>query len=856
MKNSSRTIENNPEAKYVEYYLSLEEPDVDPEQPMTGDAFSDPEQPMTGDTFSLQEADDNPKGNEETESKSVGSNGAVSLARHGGGDEEQDIPTDIIVDDPLSQKGEEETHPKDTNETKESEANDVETDDEYKTHEETKSESAFSGNDLTECNDTYPKDCYSFMSLHGPDRNPIFFSYGMVVFAFQMSLLVLMVISALDTKWSNKLDSDNPHNSAIGMIIPANASPYVKATQIISILCYVSFAKFSVMDVVNAVQTFPVGKGATKFMVFSCIARGLQGFIAMLATLLLILISDSVIDIVLNFTAVNFISELDNVAFDLARKGKYGRTLEDEAKRIETLVLPPCMSRCDKMKRFLFAVGVSGVILLSMAGAVIHAQDSKKTWMTQIFRVEFGDEKLQDYSGCYELDEKATISNNGYNRNIYQKVQKDSLDIFHQFGYCIEERRWILFIVEKDVAGDVTYDPCAFERIAYSTRMQAFDISTTFSEGWFSAVGTPLDLYFLQDEDHMKGMLCEAWNNGICNDELNHEKNGYRFDGGDCCSATCSNSNCGIGAVTQPFGLLGNTPGHGFPNCQDPDMVPITIRLNNFTLSRWAGKDADPVAPTLKFQCENKSVLIVDLSPEMINKNEIVHVSDGATCNIELEDIFYVNVNLTIFQGHGNNMDTKIARMTGYDKSSFTFFTIPNCTVQKLSDYYTISDIHNNKDHSLDTAKWMNDDKSGNSFCHDEFFAERFALKMLKLFEKNSTQSLQHCLWNGIECSKEGALEVMDLSKIKGIRRLPDQIGSLKNLKILIIPNSDITKLPSQIGDLTSLESLDLSGTTITELPTEIGYLTSLESLDLSYSDITKLPSQIGDLTSLESLDL
>ncbi len=35
-------------------------------------------------------------------------------------------------------------------------------------------------------NAKYPPDCYSFLSLHGPLENPTFFSFGVVVWAFQV----------------------------------------------------------------------------------------------------------------------------------------------------------------------------------------------------------------------------------------------------------------------------------------------------------------------------------------------------------------------------------------------------------------------------------------------------------------------------------------------------------------------------------------------------------------------------------------------------------------------------------------------------------------------------------------------
>ena len=61
-----------------------------------------------------------------------------------------------------------------------------------------------------------------------------------------------------------------------------------------------------------------------------------------------------VVEIVLNFTAVNFISAFDDVAFELAQWGKYGPPLEKEANRIEELPVPPCMNQKYVSTPFLF----------------------------------------------------------------------------------------------------------------------------------------------------------------------------------------------------------------------------------------------------------------------------------------------------------------------------------------------------------------------------------------------------------------------------------------------------------------------------------------------------------------------
>ena len=61
------------------------------------------------------------------------------------------------------------------------------------------------------------------------------------------------------------------------------------------------------------------------------------------------------------------------------------------------------------------------------------------------------------------------------------------------FSYCRDTRRWTL------LEGD-NYDACDDNDyvIAYSAKTASFDISSTFLDPWFSASGTPLDLYFAE----------------------------------------------------------------------------------------------------------------------------------------------------------------------------------------------------------------------------------------------------------------------------------------------------------------------------------------------------------------------
>ena len=89
------------------------------------------------------------------------------------------------------------------------------------------------------------------------------------------------------------------------------------------------FVDASVMDIVTATQSFPrfsmtTSKDNVWCIAFSCFLRLLQGLCAVSVSIILVFNSDSVIEIILNFTALNFISALDDVGFELAKMGKYG----------------------------------------------------------------------------------------------------------------------------------------------------------------------------------------------------------------------------------------------------------------------------------------------------------------------------------------------------------------------------------------------------------------------------------------------------------------------------------------------------------------------------------------------------
>eukprot|EP00536_Pseudo-nitzschia_multiseries_P014915 jgi/Psemu1/216239/e_gw1.787.18.1 len=700
--------------------------------------------------------------------------------------------------------------------------------------EEDKHNGLFS-NAATANRQVYAQDTYSFLSLHGPFDQPIFFGIGMIVSLFQLSLILMMLLSVLHPHWGTKHD-DNPADGVLPNIVAANSSPVVQATQFLAILSYILFADASILDITAAVEAFPnfskVAKGdKVKCMVFSSMLRCFQGFMAMVAAFLLIITSDTAVEIVLNFSAVNFISHMDNVAFMLALSGKYGEKIAEEANRITNLQLPPCMSR-RKHARFHFTLASLGVIFVAFIIGIIANQGNPNKWRTTVLRVEFNDEEFQAYTGCYEMDETL----DSYKRDVY--FLSDGDEETARFQYCIDERRWILSASTTNACHE---DAKNYE-LAKSQKLDSFDILSGFDQGWISASGTPLDL-FLMELDIEQATACNLLGNGVCNGDFNHLALG--FDGGDCCSFTCSDPVCGIDAVKGAFGVS-NITANGFPNCTDPSMVPITIHLGNFTESEkdpWFYAEGNPVdSPYLILDCEGKIVLSLDINKDMANHIETVHVSDRANCVLTVqnqtarENIIW-HVDYSIFIGGTAADGRKIIEGNSKQVSSTQFFTIPECMIDTISVQADIFELYNTVD-GREAWYWIVEDDSGNSNCYDEYLTERYGLSLLNYSApikgngRSWIDSNPTCLWSATKCEDLAPRE-LDLRQLGVSGTIPKFIHLLGSFYKMDFGMNELTgTIPSEIGLLARLRSVWLdenqcNGT----IPSEIGMLTSLTSL-------------------------
>jgi len=738
----------------------------------------------------------------------------------------------------------------------------------------------------------------------------------MMPFLFQFALSILMILSVVDKRHNANAEVDNPDSDSVNAFwakfIPADVGLLVKWTQFTTILVYVIFADSSLQDVASAVNLFPrvsqVQEGEkTRRMVLSSILRGTQGILATIAVLLLVITSSTVIDIILNFTAVGFISKLDNVAFELAKYGRFGPQIEAEAKKIEKTPLPRFIYQKQKHVRYLWTVFTIGIFLISCMLFVIASQKHPVKWTTQMLRVQFpefeGMNSLEMNSGCYKINKD---SKGWDNRHEYNNIEKNRENI--SFGFCHEDRRWVLFEGDNN-STPFPSTPCnTAEELIHSSKTDTYDIASLFDAPWYSSNGESITVYFFEEKN---GLNCDlSLNDGHCDPAFNSAE--YQYDGGDCCADTCTNPSCGFGGLTSIFGTTSNY-GDGYSNCRDPSMVPITIRFDNIFGSNTADitdylhsfkkpddkyniydhdkyledhSNKEPIAPPLFLDCNGKIVISIVIDESMENETETVMVKDGANCILTVRNSTsdteefkdktpILHIKYTIF--HGDEASIKqnpivIASEQTSAQDTINFNVVPNCYLKKLMDYFDITTLYTGSTPANEAIDWLMDDNSGNSQCESPNFIERYALAVLSFsapvisgnFELSMPVSMSGTIVNNTyEYDPNDNDNDNNSWRSSAQQCVWPQITCKEGaiVSINLISNEKLThegSIATEIGLLKNLTTLILDANDFTgTFPSAIDLMIKLTSLSLAGNSFTgTFPNEIGVLTGLTYLSL
>src|SRR5438105_3463849 len=89
--------------------------------------------------------------------------------------------------------------------------------------------------------------------------------------------------------------------------------------------------------------------------------------------------------------------------------------------------------------------------------------------------------------------------------------------------------------------------------------------------------------------------------------------------------------------------------------------------------------------------------------------------------------------------------------------------------------------------------------------------------------------------------SKATAFDLSDLS----LTAIPESIGQLASLQVLVLYNNQLTALPESIGQLANLQVLDLSVNQISAIPQSLAVLSKLTHLFLHGNPGLGIPDEV-----------
>eukprot|EP00751_Fragilariopsis_kerguelensis_P020402 CAMPEP_0170902806 /NCGR_PEP_ID=MMETSP0734-20130129/49308_1 /TAXON_ID=186038 /ORGANISM="Fragilariopsis kerguelensis, Strain L26-C5" /LENGTH=554 /DNA_ID=CAMNT_0011297707 /DNA_START=233 /DNA_END=1895 /DNA_ORIENTATION=- len=461
------------------------------------------------------------------------------------------------------------------------------------------------------------------------------------------------------------------------------------------------------------------------------------------------------------------------------------------------------------------------------------------------------------------------------------------------FGYCQETRQWIFYQNDND---DNT--PCnPTNEIAHSSETHTFDISTSYDSSWFSKLGTPMALYFIEDQDEQS---CGLYlNDGNC--DLLFNEVDYHYDEGDCCAATCTRPSCGFGGITSVFGIS-NISGYGFPSCIDPSMEPITIRFDNIYgnyndiiaidwLEFYEDQNAsDFYNPseieelTQRHFKKEPKVMSVYVDKSMENETETVMVADGANCTLTIRNSTGDTTHGLVikFQSTSSIKKNQAVVVSGQtsEQDTINFMIVPNCYIEKLQGYVDLAAMYTDSTPTKEAIDWLMHDTSGNSVCENPYFVERYALSVMSFsvpftYKESLPTELSPSISPILTQAPSTTGQPTDQPSftIGKILQTMSNISSSAPVSTpasapVSAPGSALITMPwistqrqclwSQIVcQEGSVLSLTLDHDTIAggSIATELGLLTNLETLILGNNMLTgTIPSEIGLLTSLKTI--
>jgi len=279
-------------------------------------------------------------------------------------------------------------------------------------------------------------DTFSFLIVCGGACSiPFFTSIGVVVLKNAIFALILGDITNQNEKEEDGLD------------IPVMVSAVVFASQMVSYVLAVLtqndfLTAFTLWFHRGSTKGGAADRGAPWQWDMGFFLALLDGIIGLTTTVLLVMTSSTVLEVLLNFAAVTFVSCMDEYFFVLSKLGLLGGVNQNAARVVERKSFPSPLS--SKHRTWLQrALLVCLLIIVMSFGILVYIRQISGYFATENIYVQFGDSDdirldLASHSGFYVLDTDLSSRRRRSDGFVYREERNGGGLV----GYCSQKSIW------------------------------------------------------------------------------------------------------------------------------------------------------------------------------------------------------------------------------------------------------------------------------------------------------------------------------------------------------------------------------------------------------------------------------
>lgn len=290
------------------------------------------------------------------------------------------------------------------------------------------------------------------------DVNSQAFWYAMLVYSLQIVTIVLTLVDIIDISNEGNVLQIQPMVSII-----------VTCSQAVTLFMALAYQS----DLIEAVLKLHDGfyhevleeyPGATReTWLFSCMAQLFAGLLLLTTIFVLTMQSEDVLSIMLNFAALHFMAEVDDLGFSIAKMGFITNQLQRQAEAVGDFKVPK-RDRGNNLRRVLYFLALGS---LFVGYGWLKAKQIRGDYLQTYLYVQFGDSykvEMPYYSGLLKSDDYWTA---GHRR--YRDVQTREILL----AYCDSDNAWTF---------SDTDDPCDF--FAQSPPTRTYDVTSIPGDRW------------------------------------------------------------------------------------------------------------------------------------------------------------------------------------------------------------------------------------------------------------------------------------------------------------------------------------------------------------------------------------